>query len=114
MNLGGGGSRRIVPHLVVPGLGTCMSEWLASGMRRDICILLYGKDRRAQQVKSALQDRYDRRIDPKQFRGALRALEDGGYVEKRVEGLADVFSLTAAGERSVERQYEWLREVVEH
>ena len=90
-----------------------MSEWLASGMRRDICILLYGEDYRAQKLKSALQDRYDRRIRPEQFRSALRALEEAGYVEKRVEGLADVFALTEAGERGVERQYAWLREVIE-
>ncbi|WP_255196820.1 PadR family transcriptional regulator [Halorarius litoreus] len=89
-----------------------MTEWLASGMRRDICVLLYGEERSTQKLKSALQDRYDRRIRPKQFRGALRALEDDGYVEKRVDGLADVFSLTEAGERGVERQYEWLTERV--
>ncbi|WP_255150542.1 PadR family transcriptional regulator [Halorarius halobius] len=89
-----------------------MSKWLASGTRRDICILLYGEEMPAQKLKSALQDRYDRRIDPEQFRAALRALEDTGHVEKRVDGLADVFSLSEAGRRGVERQYEWFEQRV--
>jgi DNA-binding PadR family transcriptional regulator len=89
-----------------------MTEWLASGMRRDICVLLYGEDRRAQQLKSALQDHYDRRIRPEQFRGALRELEATGDVEKQVEGLADVFSLTEQGRQRVERQYAWMGERV--
>jgi DNA-binding PadR family transcriptional regulator len=91
-----------------------MTEWLASGMRRDVCILLYGEDRRAQQLKSALQDHYDRRIRPEQFRGALRELEASGDVEKRIEGLADVFSLTEQGRQRVERQYEWLETELQH
>lgn len=85
-----------------------MPEWLASGMRRDVCVLLYGEELSTQELKSALQDRYDRRLRPEQFRGALQALEEGGHVEKRVEGLSDVYSLTEAGERGVERQHEWL------
>jgi DNA-binding PadR family transcriptional regulator len=90
-----------------------MPEWLHSGLRRDLCVLLYGRELEAQPLKSALQDHYDRRVEPKQFRGAMRSLEDRGYVEQRVEGIADVYALTEPGERAVERQYEWLRERVE-
>ena len=35
-------------------------EWLASGTRRDVCILLYGRELRAQTLKSELEARYDR------------------------------------------------------
>lgn len=88
-------------------------EWLTSGLRRDLCILLYGEERRAQSLKSALESRYDRRVKPDRFYGALDALESNGYVEKRVEGLEDVYSLTDAGKNSVETQFAWMRERVE-
>jgi len=87
-------------------------EWLTSGMRRDVCILLYGEEYRTQKLKTALQRRYDRRIRPQQFEGAVNALVDDGYVERRVDGIADVVTLTERGERGVETQYEWLRERV--
>lgn len=88
-------------------------EWLTSGLRRDICILLYSEERRAQALKSALEERYDRRVKPDRFYGALETLESKGYVEKHVEGLEDVYSLTDAGRRSVETQFEWMRERVD-
>jgi len=88
-------------------------EWLTSGLRRDVCILLYGEEYRTQKLKTALQRRYDRRIRPKQFEGAVNALVDDGYVERRVDGIADVVALTDRGERGVEAQYEWLRSRVE-
>ena len=88
-------------------------EWLTSGLRRDVCVLLYGQERRAQKLKSALEARYDRRVKPDRFYGALETLESKGFVEKRVEGLEDVYSLTAAGRRAVEAQYEWMRERLE-
>lgn len=87
-------------------------EWLTSGMRRDVCVLLYGEEYRTQRLKTALQRRYDRRIRPKQFEGAVNALVDDGYVERQVDGIADVVTLTDRGERGVETQYEWLRERV--
>ncbi|KAB7514920.1 PadR family transcriptional regulator [Halosegnis rubeus] len=87
-------------------------EWFASGMRRDICILLYEDEQRAQSVKTALQRRYDRRIRPKQFEGCVNALVDAGHIERRVDGIADVLALTETGERGVENQYEWLEERV--
>ncbi|MFQ3320048.1 MAG: DNA-binding PadR family transcriptional regulator [Natronomonas sp.] len=88
-------------------------EWLTSGLRRDICILLYDEERRAQQLKSALEARYDRRLKPDRFYGALDTLESKGYVEKHVEGLEDVYSLTDGGRTGVEKQFEWLQERVE-
>ncbi len=88
-------------------------EWLTSGLRRDICILLYGEERRAQPLKSALESRYDRRVKPDRFYGALDSLESKGFTGKRVDGLEDVYSLTDAGRRSVETQFEWFRERIE-
>lgn len=87
-------------------------EWLASGMRRDVCVLLYGEPERRQKLKSRLQRRYDRQVRPKQFAGALEAMERSGHVEKRVDGIHDVYALTDEGAARVERQYEWMRELV--
>jgi len=88
-------------------------EWLTSGLRRDICVLLYGDERRAQQLKSDLETHYDRRVPPERFYGALEQLESKGFVEKRVDGLEDVYSLTDGGRSGVERQFEWMAERVE-
>lgn len=88
-------------------------EWLASGLRRDVCILLYGDERRAQALKSALEARYDRRVKPDRFYGALEALESKGFVRVRVEGLEDVYSLTDAGRAAVETQFEWFRDRID-
>ena len=88
-------------------------EWLTSGLRRDICILLYGDERRAQSLKSAIETRYDRRVKPDRFYGALDALESSGFVKKRVDGLEDVYSLTDAGRNAVETQYAWMRAEVD-
>jgi len=90
-----------------------VSEWLASGLRRDVCVRLYGDECRRQRLKSDLESRYDRRLDPRRFREAVSALVDDGHVEVRTEGIADVYALTPAGERGVETQYAWLRERVE-
>ena len=88
-------------------------EWLTSGLRRDICVLLCGEERRAQALKSAMESHYDRRIKPDRFYGALDALESKGFVRKRVEGLEDVYSLTEAGRERVETQLEWMRSRVD-
>ena len=85
-------------------------EWLASGTRRDICILLYGRELRAQTLKSELEARYDRRVKPDRFYGAVEALESTGHVETQVEGLEDVYSLTEAGRTRVETQFDWLQD----
>jgi len=85
-------------------------EWLTSGLRRDVCVLLYAEERRAQALKTALETRYDRRVKPDRFYGGLDALESTGYVETRTEGIEDVYSLTDAGRRAVETQFEWMRE----
>ena len=87
-------------------------EWLTSGLRRDVCVLLYGDQHRAQRLKSAIEARYDRRIEPERFYGALDALESKGFLDKRVEGLEDVYALTGAGRRGVEAHAEWLCERV--
>jgi DNA-binding PadR family transcriptional regulator len=88
-------------------------EWLTSGLRRDICVLLYGEETRAQTLKSELEARYDRRLKPDRFYGAVDALESSGFVEKHVEGLEDVYSLTDAGENAVDTQFEWMRDRLE-
>jgi DNA-binding PadR family transcriptional regulator len=88
-------------------------KWLQSGRRRDICMLLYGTDGvPAQKLKTALERRYDDRIDPKQFYGGLEALERLGHVESRTEGLSDVYELTDAGAEHVRVYAEWLDEEV--
>ncbi|QLD88319.1 PadR family transcriptional regulator [Natronomonas salina] len=88
-------------------------EWLTSGLRRDVCVLLYGEERRAQKLKSSLESRYGRRVKPDRFYGALDSLEKNNYVQQRVEGLEDVYSLTDPGRSSVEAQFEWMREQVD-
>jgi DNA-binding PadR family transcriptional regulator len=88
-------------------------EWLTSGLRRDVCVLLYDEERRAQKLKSTLEARYGRRVKPDRFYGALQSLEKNGHVEKRVEGLEDVYSLTGAGRNAVEEQFAWMREQVD-
>lgn len=93
-----------------------MARWLQSGTRRDVCVLLAGADGGelpAQKLKTRLERHYDDRIEPKQFYGALDALERTGFVESRTEELSDVYSLTDAGETRLREHYEWLRENLE-
>ena len=79
-------------------------------MRRDICILLYGTAGvPTQKLKTRLGRHYDDRIDPRQFRGALDALERTGHLTRETEGLQDVFTLTPAGQEAVSDHVEWLR-----
>ncbi|MCU4925227.1 PadR family transcriptional regulator [Halobacteria archaeon AArc-dxtr1] len=87
-----------------------MTKWLQSGRRRDICILLASAgERRGQELKSALESHYDERLDPSSFYGSLSALVEAGFVEKRTEGLYDVYTLTEAGERRLAAHYDWLQ-----
>lgn len=88
-----------------------MTKWLPSGRRRDICVFLAGEEElTGQKLKTRLERHYDERIDPKSFYGGLSALVDSGFVEKRTDGIADVYSLTDAGERRVREHYEWMGE----
>jgi DNA-binding PadR family transcriptional regulator len=90
-----------------------MGKWLQSGRRRDMCILLAAAEDgelTGQRLKTRLEGRYDTRIDPKSFYGALEAMEDAGFVEHRTDGIADKYSLTDAGEARMREQFEWMRE----
>lgn len=86
-------------------------KWLQSGLRRDVCVLLYGAgEEKGQRLKTELEAHYGSHVAPKQFYGALEALVDAGFVESREEGLHDVYSLTDAGERALVTHFEWVRE----
>ena len=90
-----------------------MAKWLQSGRRRDISVLLAAAEDgelTGQRLKTRLESRYDTRIDPKSFYGELEAMVEGGFVDKRADGIADKYSLTAAGERRLREQFEWMRE----
>ncbi len=92
-----------------------MSKWLHSGRRRDICFLLAAAEDelRGQQLKTRLESHYDDRLEPKSFYGSLSALVDAGFVEKRTEGLHDVYALTEAGERRAREHGAWVRDCLE-
>ena len=86
-------------------------KWLRSGLRRDICVVVASEgEPTAQECKAAVESRYDDRIDPKTFYGALDALTDAGHLEKTVDGLHDRFELTTAGERALRDHYAWVRD----
>lgn len=92
-----------------------MSKWLQSGRRRDICFLLAAATEddgglRGQQLKSRLESHYDERLEPKAFYGSLSALVEAGFVEKRTDGIHDVYALTEAGRQRVQEHYEWVEE----
>ena len=90
-----------------------MSKWLQSGRRRDMCVLLAAGELRGQELKSALEDHYDDHLEPKAFYGSLSALVEAGFVEQRTEGLHDIYSLTAAGERRVRDHAAWIERCLE-
>lgn len=74
-------------------------------------MVLYGAgELRGKEVKAALQDHYGERVDSKRFDGMLGKLVDTGHVERRTEGLHDVYALTDAGRTAVEGHFEWARE----
>ena len=86
-----------------------MTKWFHSGRRRDLCALLYEHgELRAQSLKSRLESHYDERIDPGSFYGTLSALVDAGHLDRRTEGIADVYALTDAGEAALLDHYAWL------
>ncbi len=91
-----------------------MAKWFHSGRRRDLCALLYeAGELRAQSLKNRLESHYDERIDPGSFYGTLSALVDAGHLERRTEGIADVYRLTEGGERALRDHYSWLSARVE-
>jgi len=78
-----------------------------------MCILLLAAEDgelTGQRLKTRLESRYDTRIDPKSFYGALEAMEDAGFVTHRTDGSADKYSLTDGGEQRLREQFEWMRE----
>ena len=84
-------------------------RWLQSGLRRDICIVVAGLDApTGQQAKAALERRYDDRIQPKTFHGALEALVGSGFLTRTQDGLADRYTLSEAGERQLRAHHDWL------
>jgi DNA-binding PadR family transcriptional regulator len=88
-----------------------MPRWLQSGLRRDVCLVLYGEDGlRGKELKARLQDHYGDRVDTKRFDGMLSKLVDTGHVHSSVDGLHDVYSLTEGGERAVAAHLAWARE----
>jgi len=85
-------------------------KWLRSGLRRDICVVVASEGApTAQECEAAVESRYDDRIDPKTFYGAVDALTDAGHLEKTVDGLHDRYELTGAGERALRDHYAWVR-----
>lgn len=91
-----------------------MTKWLQSGRRRDLCVLLASEgELTGQKLKTRLERHYDARIEPRSFYGGLSALVDSGFVEKRTDGIADVYSLTDAGERRVREHFVWMAERLE-
>lgn len=91
-----------------------MGSWLASGRRRDVCVLLYGTEGlRAQELKARLEDHYDERLDPSSFYGALDTLASKGYLEERTEGIHDVYELSDGGRKALEAHRSWLEQEIE-
>lgn len=89
-----------------------MTRWLQSGTRRDLCVIIAGAEDGelpAQKLKTRLERHYDTRIEPKRFYGSLEDLQRKGFVESRTDGLTDVYTLTAAGDRRLREHYEWLQ-----
>ncbi len=85
-----------------------MSQWLASGRRRDICVLLYGADGiTTQELKRRLEDHYEVRLDPGSFRSTLAALVEAGHVDRTVDGVHDRYALTDAGRTALEAHSRW-------
>ena len=89
-------------------------KWLESGTRRDLCALLYREgELRGQALKTRLERRYDAALDSKRFYNRLDALTSAGHVERRVDGLHDVYALTEEGERRLLDHYGWFADCVE-
>ena len=90
-----------------------MAQFLQSGRRRDICVILADESLQAQALKSRLESHYETRIDPKSFYAALENLEETGFVEPRTEGIHDVYALTDAGRERLREHLQWMHDHVE-
>jgi len=91
-----------------------MTKWLHSGRRRDLCAILYDAgELRAQPLKNRLESHYDERIDPGSFYATLNSLVEAGFLDRRTEGIADVYALSDAGKRALREHYEWLAGLVD-
>ena len=89
-------------------------RWLSSGLRRDVCVVLYALDGpTGQEAKATLEDHYDRRLSPDRFYGALEALVDAGHATERADGVHDRYALTEAGERALRAHAAWVADRVE-
>ena len=90
-----------------------MGQWLASGRRRDLCILLYGSGgQTTQQLKRGLEAHYETYLSPDQFHGSLEALREQGYVKRTTSGTAEQYHLTEQGREAVADHYRWVHEAV--
>jgi DNA-binding PadR family transcriptional regulator len=90
-----------------------MSRWLRSGLRRDLCAVIYAlEDPTGQTVKTALEDHYGDRLAPRNVHGALEELETSGYVTRTADGLHDRYALTDAGEAGLLDHHEWVRDCI--
>jgi DNA-binding PadR family transcriptional regulator len=90
-----------------------MAKWLQSGLRRDVCVVVAARDDpTGQEVKRVLEERYDDRVRPKQFYGALDALVEAGHLSRTADGLTDRFALTEAGEAALAAHYGWVCETL--
>ncbi len=88
-----------------------MSKWLASGLRRDVCVVVASEgDPTKQSVKRAIERKNDERIRPKRFNGAVNKLEDAGIVDREPDGVHDRLTLTEAGEKRLREHREWVAE----
>lgn len=90
-----------------------MGQWLASGRRRDLCVLLYGTaGQTAQELKRGLEAHYETYLSPDQFHGSLSALCDQGYVKRTTSGAVEEYQLTDRGQTAVAAHYRWLRDEI--
>jgi DNA-binding PadR family transcriptional regulator len=88
-------------------------KWLRSGLRRDVCVIVASEGApTAQECKAIVEARYDERIDPTTFYGALEALTDAGHLVKTVDGIHDRYELTEEGERALRDHYGWVTETL--
>lgn len=91
-----------------------MGRWLRSGLRRDVCVVLYDLGSpTGQEVKAALEDHYGERVAPERFYGAMDTLVETGHVENDVDGIHDRYELTAAGEEALLAHHEWVSDCLD-
>lgn len=90
-----------------------MSQWLQSGLRRDLCVLIASlEDPTDQECKAALESHYEKRLSQRRVFDALDALVDSGHARAIADGLHDRYELTDAGRAALDAHYEWLTEHV--